>query len=95
MNQLDVETEQARIVRVIDFETTGLPEDEGAEIIEVGYVDVDLNTRDFVGFNNRSFFRPKRPITPKTMAIHHITNEDVMDAPPIHNRTKVYRCKYG
>ena len=37
-------TSEVRRLRVIDYETTGVPEDAGAEVIELAYVDVDPNT---------------------------------------------------
>ncbi|WP_336801773.1 exonuclease domain-containing protein [Kaistia sp. MMO-174] len=71
-----------RRVRVIDFETTGTPEDEGAEIIELGRIDVDLVTRD-IGNAWTSLARPRSPIPPVTMAVHHITDEDVASSPQL------------
>ena len=66
--------------RVIDYETTGTNEDDHAEIIEFGRVDVDLGTR-LISNPWRSFARPRLPIPPVTMAVHHITDADVKDAP--------------
>ena len=38
-------TESApRLVRVIDYETTGLPDSPAAEVIELARIDVDLAT---------------------------------------------------
>lgn len=34
-------TADARILRVIDYETTGTPDDTGAEVIEMANVEVD------------------------------------------------------
>lgn len=34
------------LAAVIDYETTGTPEDEAPEIIEFGRIDVDLATRE-------------------------------------------------
>jgi exodeoxyribonuclease X len=70
----------ARIARVIDYETTGTPEDDGAEIIEFGYTDVDVD-HSLLGSDWRSFARPRGPIPPITKAVHHITEADVADAP--------------
>lgn len=70
----------ARIARVIDFETTGTPEDEHAEIIEFGRIDVDLATRDL---SNpwQAFASPRGPIPAVTKAVHHIVEADVAGAP--------------
>lgn len=69
-----------RIARVIDYETTGTPEDEGAEIIEFGRIDVCLDTRR-ISNGWRSFACPRGPIPAVTKAVHHITEADVRDAP--------------
>lgn len=65
-----------RICRVWDCETTGMPETEGAEVIELGRVDVDMQTLEVVN-PWRGFIRPKRPIPPETMAVHHITLAEI------------------
>ena len=80
MNALPLGLDEPRIIRVIDLETSGLPDDEGAEIVEVGFVDVlldDLSTAR----SWSTLVRPAKPITPKTMAVHHITNDEVAAAP--------------
>lgn len=71
-----------RIARVIDYETTGTPEDEHAEVIELGRIDVDLITLK-VGNPWTAFAKPVGPIPPVTKAVHHITERDVDTAPPI------------
>ena len=75
----------ARIARVVDLETTGFPEDMDAEICEAAKLDVDLTADGFPIIADSawsSLIKPLRPIPPVTMAVHHITNEDVADAPP-------------
>lgn len=69
-----------RIARVIDYETTGTPEDEAAEIIEFGRIDVHLASRT-IGNPWTSLARPQGPIPAVTKAVHHITEADVTDAP--------------
>lgn len=72
----------AIIVRVIDYETTGTPDDEGAEIIEFGSIDVDIATGTVIPESEWSSFAcPRGPIPPQTKAVHHITEDDVRDAP--------------
>lgn len=64
------------VLRVIDTETTSL---EGG-VCEVASVDIV----DGVICNPMSdFVKPPEPITIGAMAIHHITEADVADAPPI------------
>ncbi|EEW57352.1 exodeoxyribonuclease 10 [Ruegeria sp. TrichCH4B] len=72
---------EAKIIRVIDYETTGTQEDENAQVIEFGRVDVDLDTLGIVN-PFRALAKPSEPIPPVTMAVHHITDTDVADAPP-------------
>lgn len=72
----------AEIVRVIDYETTGLPENSGSEIIELGRVDVDLNTKE-IGNLWRSFAAPKGSIPPEVKAVHHILEEELSGALPL------------
>ncbi len=70
----------AVFARVIDFETTGTPEDGYAEVIEMGRIDVVLATRIILN-PWRSFACPRGPIPPVTKAVHHITEADVSNAP--------------
>ncbi|MGJ5032283.1 exonuclease domain-containing protein [Bradyrhizobium sp. HKCCYLS2038] len=70
----------ARLARVIDYETTGTPEDEHAEIIEFGRIDVHIASR-WIGNPWTSLCRPRGPIPAVTKAVHHITEADVADAP--------------
>jgi exodeoxyribonuclease X len=69
-----------KIARVIDYETTGAPEDDGAEILEFGRIDVDLTTR---AIHNpwTSLCLPRGAIPAVTKAVHHITEADVAEAP--------------
>jgi hypothetical protein len=83
MSTLDL-SHPPRIARVIDFETTGLPDDEAAEIVEAGFVDVDLVADGFPIVANsawQSLVKPVGPIPAVTMAVHHIMPEDVAEAP--------------
>lgn len=71
----------ARIVRVVDIESSGLPEDEQHGICELGWVDLDLATMRF--HNPTAFYvNPGHPIPPHVRAIHHISNQDVAAAMP-------------
>lgn len=66
--------------RIIDYETTGTPDDDHPEVIELAYTDVDIDNRR-LGYDWRSFARPRGPIPPVTKAVHHITEADVSKAP--------------
>jgi exodeoxyribonuclease X len=70
----------ANIARVIDYETTGTQDDEAAEIIEFGKVDVDIQDSAITEFW-RSFALPRGDIPAVTKAVHHITDNDVALAP--------------
>jgi exodeoxyribonuclease X len=72
-------TSEVRRLRVIDYETTGVPEDAGAEVIELAYVDVDPNTLT-VTDRWQSFAKPVGLIPPQVKAVHHILEEDVAEA---------------
>lgn len=70
----------SKIARVIDFETTGTPEDKDSEVIELGRIDVDLATKQ-IGNPWSSLCLPRGPIPPIAKAVHHITEADVAGAP--------------
>ena len=65
-------------VRVIDFETLGMPEDEPRGICEAGWVDVTSD--GVIGRINAVMVNPGHAIPPTAMAIHHIRDEDVRGA---------------
>lgn len=80
MTELDLnQAQQAKIVRVIDLETTGYPEDEGSEICEIGWVDLDLAAMT-IGSPVTMLVNPGHPIPPHTRAVHHISDEMVAGA---------------
>ncbi len=65
-----------RILRVIDFETTGLP--PRADIVEVGYTDVFVDrTISTELMWHAELCQPKMKIETEALAVHHITEEDV------------------
>lgn len=65
-------------IRVIDFETTGLPEDAVKAVCEVGYTDVFADWT--LGSTVEFFVNPGHPIPPQTRAVHHISDADVAGA---------------
>jgi len=65
-------------IRVVDFETTGLPEDEVKAICEAGWTDF---SDDWSITKPQSVLvNPCHPIPPVTRAIHHISDADVAGA---------------
>lgn len=68
----------ALLARVVDFETTGLPE-ENAVVCEVGYLDVSLVDPGFPVLLNsarQSLIDPGVPMRPEISAIHHLVDDD-------------------
>lgn len=59
---------------ILDTETTGL--DQNAEVIQIGAIDGAGSV-----LMDNVLVKPARPIPPDAMAIHHITNEMVANAP--------------
>jgi len=74
---------QPKIIRVVDLETTGnAPPAHG--VCEVGWQDVALGDDgrwELAGEGGQMLVNPGRPIPPVTQAVHHISDEDVADAP--------------
>lgn len=70
------------LIRVVDYETTGTPEDADAEIIEIGTCDLLLDTMA-IGREWSSLVCPRGPIPPVTRAVHHISHAMVQDAPQL------------
>lgn len=70
------------VVRVLDFEATGLETD--ALIVEVGYTDLNTRTRE-IGPTVATLCRvPSMP--PETRAVHHIRAEETQGFPPYDRR---------
>lgn len=70
------------LIRVIDFEATGLGDD--AQICEFGWNDVDSVTGE-VGSGGATLCRVAS-MPPDTRAVHHIRAEDTADFPPYDRR---------
>ncbi len=72
------------MIRVVDLETTGNSFTDGG-IVEIGWQDVerrrDGGWRLTTSTPSARLVRPPRPISAETSAIHHIVDEDVVDAP--------------
>lgn len=70
-----------RRIRVIDLETAG---DAVTDVCEIGWQDVvsiDNGTWELDQERGARFVSPGRPISHETMAVHHILDEWVADAP--------------
>lgn len=65
-------------IRVIDFETTGTPEDAVKAICEIGWT--DLGVDGSIDGPHSFLVNPGHPIPPQTRAVHHLSDEDVADA---------------
>lgn len=68
------------VVRVIDFETTGM--EPPAEVVEVGYCDLTLTGGAWSVGAPVSFPCRVQSIPPETRAVHHITMEECVDCEP-------------
>lgn len=67
------------LIRSVDFETTGFPPDAG--IVEVGTTDIFIDESDgmiTIGKPWSIITNPGRPIEIAAMAIHHITEADIV-----------------
>jgi len=71
------------LLRVIDFETDGMPPD--ARLCEVGWCDVRTYDDDpaEIGDPIGVLVNPNRPMPPEARAIHHISDADLVGAPEI------------
>ena len=70
-------------IRVIDLETTG-SRPPAHSVCEIGWQDVVLQDDgrwSLDGERGARLVNPGRPIPPVTMAVHHLMDEDVADAP--------------
>ncbi|WOC15007.1 exonuclease domain-containing protein [Pseudochrobactrum sp. MP213Fo] len=65
-------------IRVIDLETTGLPEDQTKGICEIGWTDVHKDCSIHGPYS--TLVNPGHPIPPVTRAVHHISDADVAHA---------------
>lgn len=67
------------LIRVIDFETTGLEPPPADAVVEIGWCDVRLTDAGAeLGVPYAVIVDPGRPIPPVAMSIHHITDEIVV-----------------
>ena len=76
-------TAHAPVLRVVDLETTGQNHATGG-VVEIGWQDLARNAEglwDLSGPSGSFLVDPRRPISPETSAVHHITDEDVAGAP--------------
>lgn len=71
------------VLRTIDVESTGTDPTKDA-VIEIASVDLVRHDDTFTVVNQmQTFVNPGRPIPPVSMAVHHIIDQDVADAPPL------------
>jgi exodeoxyribonuclease X len=68
-------------LRVIDLETTGM--EPPSEIIEYGFVDVEVGASSVTVTEPTSWlYSAERGIPPETMAVHHITPDEIPHGTP-------------
>jgi exodeoxyribonuclease X len=80
-NQLPLDTDQAKIVRVVDLESTGLPgPNSDAAICEIGWIDYYVQTGEIDQDGTTFFVDSGHPINAATRAVHHISDKDVAGA---------------
>ncbi|WP_080654916.1 3'-5' exonuclease [Bradyrhizobium japonicum] len=82
------------LIRVLDFETTGMPPD--AAVCEVGWCDLRTyagTTACEIGKPVGMLVDPNRAMPPEARAIHHISDADVFGAPPL--RTASWHLRRG
>jgi exodeoxyribonuclease X len=65
----------SHVIRVIDFETTGMDPAEGAQVCEVGYCDLHVEERRVDMFPS-SWLCSVRAMPPEVRAVHHISLAD-------------------
>ncbi|MCC6863262.1 MAG: DUF3820 family protein [Rhodobacteraceae bacterium] len=72
-------------IRVIDYETTGTPEDQNPEIIEMGSYDLIQTKTKYWSIIRPShqMVRPSSIIPPQARAVHHISDAEVAKAPTL------------
>lgn len=79
------------VIQVVDTETTGLGREgeEKPRVVEVASVNVVLGKRGWaIGVPITSLVNPGIPIPPESRAVHHISDEDVSDAPTFESALK-------
>jgi exodeoxyribonuclease X len=74
---------RTRVIRVIDFESTGKEDPAETDIIEVGWCDVHEEQRGWwFGTHSSCLVKPTRPIETEAKAIHHLTEAQLVDGFP-------------
>lgn len=68
-------------IRVVDVETSGLPEEEQHAICEIGWIDLEVETGT-ISNPVAHFVNPGHPLRPHIRAIHHISDDMVAAAMP-------------
>jgi len=67
------------ILRVIDFETTGLPSEGEQSVVEYAFVDIDLEKKEII-HQERDFVKPTTEMEIQARATHHIKDIDLIGA---------------
>lgn len=68
--------EKQYILRIIDFETTGIPsEDNPHSVVEAAFIDIDAETKQEVS-NYKTLVVPTTDMDLEARAVHHISHEE-------------------
>lgn len=66
-------------LRIIDFETTGIPDDETAHsVVEAAWIDYDAQTKKFI-VERGVLVKPETPMDVRAQAVHHISHDEAME----------------
>lgn len=67
------------ILRIIDFETTGIPDEETSHsVVEAAWIDYDASSKEFI-VEHGCLVKPETPMDIKAQAIHHISYDEAME----------------
>tara|TARA_A200000113_G_scaffold196166_2_gene187063 strand:- start:1832 stop:2524 length:693 start_codon:yes stop_codon:yes gene_type:complete len=67
------------ILRVIDFETTGIPDsDTNHSVVEYAYIDISAENK-FIKQRSQSLVAPSTPMDIQALAVHHIKEKEALD----------------
>lgn len=67
------------ILRIIDFETTGIPDDDTQHsVVEAAWIDYDAESKKFI-VEHSDLIKPETPMDIKAQAVHHISYNEAME----------------
>lgn len=82
--QSEIDFRPPSLARVVDIETTGVPEDYDPRICELGFVDIDLTDKTLpISEGFTTLVDPDQPMRPELSAVHHLTDSDLKGQPHV------------